>query len=278
MAYTLNGFQIGGKSQPQGGVWLLDESQYAPSLEPRVASVEIPNIHYVVPMFDDPLNQINLTLAIRLLGTDPDDLRGLWNNFTGRLYMGVNSPMAVVRQRGTNTDSADAKLVTSTSPDFTCIRNLLDVTLTLVIPGGAWRGPFVEQQLGIGNDQILTTVQQSTRPITDAMLRILGPLDTADIYDPVSRTGIYWDGPTSVPNNQYLLIDVASMQARIQTTQTWDISQGTRADAGLSYTGYRPLTLTPRWNNPEATPDVHVNVTLTGGAAAVTFRTRYAVV
>jgi len=277
VSYTLNGFEIGGSSLTDG-MYLLRETQYAPSLAPRVATVEIPNIHYVVPMFDDPLTQITMALTVRLQGTSPDSLRGHWNHLMGRLFMGVNRPIDMRRTRDGVVEQADAKLISATSPDFDCGRNRLDTNIVFGIPGGAWRGDYVEQQLGVGNDQVLTTVQQSTLPITDAMLRVLGPLDVMEVYDPVSRTGIRWDQATTVPTNQYLLVDVASMQARIQTTQTWDISQGTRADAGLTYIGYRPLSLTPRWDNPGPTPDVHVNVTLTGGAAAVTFRTRYAVV
>jgi hypothetical protein len=277
VSYTLNGYEISGTSLTEG-MYLLRETQYASSLAPRVATVEIPNIHYVVPMFDDPLDQITISLAVRLQGTDADSLRLLWNNLMGRLYMGANRPINVLRNRGSVSEQADAKLISTSAPDFDCGRNRLDATIVLGIPGGAWRGPYVEQQLGDGNGQSLTTIVNSTRPIGDAMLRVLGPMDVLEVYDATSRTGIRWDTSTTVPSLQYLLVDVASMQARIQTSQTWDLSQGTRADAGLTFIGYRPLTLCPNWGTAATTPTASVNVTLTGGAGAVTIRSRYAVV
>ena len=201
-------------------MYLLRETEYAPALAPRVATVEIPNTHYSVPMFDDPLSQVTISLAVRLQGSSANTLRLLWNNLIGRLYMGTNRPINVLRTRDTVVEQADAKLISTSAPDFDCGRNRLDATIVLALPGGGWRGDYVEQQLGDGDNQSLTTIVNSTRPISDAMLRVLGPMDVLEVYDVTSRTGIRWDRSTTVPSLQYLLVDVASMQARIQTTQT----------------------------------------------------------
>lgn len=277
VTYGINGFMLGGTSLTEG-IWLLRETEYAPALSPRVATVELPNIHYSRNLFDDPLSQITVALKIRVQGRDEDQLRQLWNKLMGHLGMGTNTYVLLSRIRGDTTETTEAKLLSTDTPDFDCGRNRVESTIVFVVPSGAWRGVYTEQQLGTGAGLAVTTVQNSTLPITDAMLRSLGPLDTLEVYDAVSGTGVRWDATIQVPSGQYLLIDVNSMQARTQTTQSWNINTGTQASAGLTYIGYRPLGLTPRWISGATTPQSSVNVTLTGGAAAVTIRSRYAVV
>lgn len=277
VTYGINGYMLGGSSLTEG-IWLLKDTEYAPALSPRVATVELPNIHYARNLFDDPLSQIMVGLKVRIQGRDPNHLRQLWNQLVGHFGMGTNTYVLLSRIRGDTTETAEGKLVSTDSPDFDCGRNRVEATIVFAIPGGAWRGAYVEQQVGIGTGLAVTTVQQSTVPITDVMLRSLGPLDTLEVFDAVSGTGVRWDATTQVPSGQYLLIDVNSMQARLQPTQSWNINTGTQAAPGLTYVGYRPLSLTPKWIGGASAPQSSVNVTLTGGAAAVTIRSRYAVV
>lgn len=278
VAYSLNGYTISGKSLSEG-IYLLDGTEYAPALSPRVATVEVPNSHYALPMYDDPLSQITVGLKVRVQGRDPNHLRELWNALTARFNMGLNRPITMVRTRGTTTETADAKLVSADSPDFSCARNRVDATIVLAIPGGAWRGPYVEQSFPLATGQTLPTSTVSTRPIADAMIRVIGPVNRVTVHCTQSNTGVQWgDGVTSVPSGQYLLIDPASMQARIQSTASWDIFNGQRANTYLVFTGYRPLAFASLYTGGAGAGTSRFDVSAAGGANQVTIRSRYAVV
>lgn len=278
-AYGLNGYVIGGKTITSG-IFLLKDTEYAPALAPRRAVVEIPQVHYALPLWDDPLSEITLGLTVRVTGSDAASLRGYWNTLTGLLGMGSNQPVKLTRHRGNHIEGADGQLVSSTSPDFSCATSRADVQLVFNIPGGSWRSVDpVDQYFGSGSNQEVATARESTRPIADALIRVPGPVGMVALTDVISGTGIQWtQASLSVPAGGFLLIDVAAMQAAIVTEDTWDFSAGTPASGTLVFTGYGPLTLTSRRWGPRAEPVTGLDVTLNGSPGPLTVRSKTAVV
>lgn len=275
--YGLNGYVIPGTTQTQG-IWLLKDTEYAPSLAPRRTVVEIPAVHYQIAKWDDPMSAINLGLRVRVQGTDPDDLREQWNVLTGLLGMGTNQPIDVTRHRGDHVEYAEAQLISTTSPDFFCDSNRADVQIILNIPGGAWRGDYVEQNFSINATSASTVGLASTMPIVDPLIRVPGPVGSLDVLDVVSGTAINWTkGTTTVPVGNYLLIDPSLMVAHIITSPVWTFT-GTNVSGRLTFSGLGPLTITSRRTGPSATATSSLTVTTTETGGPVRIRARAAVV
>jgi hypothetical protein len=275
--YGINGYVIGGNTV-QEGLFLLEGTEYAPPLAPRRAVVEVPQAHYALPLWDDPLSQITLGLKVRVQGRTEWRLRENWELLTGLLGMGTNRPLALTRHRGDFVDAADGQLVSSDSPAFSCPQSRVDVQLVFNIPGGAWRSlQPTDQYFAPGSGQTVTAALFSTRPIVDALIRVPGPVGLLQLTDVLSGTGIEWSkGSLVVPAGGYLLIDVAAMHAAIVTEDTWDLTAGTPASGRLVFTGYGPLTLTSRGLGPSGGVETGLDVVLTEGPGPVCVRAKTA--
>jgi hypothetical protein len=275
-AYKINGFTIGGRAVAQG-MYLLEGTEYAPALAPRRAVVEPPSVHYSIPMWNDPLSQITVGMKIRVVDLTPEALASRWNTLMGLLGMGINQPITLTRVRGTIEETADAQLVSATTPDFSCPSNRADVTLLFNIPGGAWRGPSSDVNFFNGTTNVLPNALASSLPIADALLLLKGPATSFTIIDNTSSTSIFFSG-TSVTSTQYLLMDPRYMRARLHnTTPNWDFVLGTNVSGGLEYRGNGPLTFTSRGSGAFGTKSGNFTVTTAGGNAGVQVRSRYAV-
>ena len=275
--YGLNGFTIPGTTQTRG-IWLLKETEYAPALAPRRAVVEIPATHYQIPKWDDPMSAITLGLKVRVQGDDANDLRGLWNSLTGAFGMGNNQPVELTRVRGTNTETADGQLVSTTSPDFFCSTNRADVQIIFNIPGGSWRGPYVEQGFAINNTTTSNVGLSTTAPIVDSLIRVPGPVGSITVRDVVSNTAVNWTkGSLTVPSGQYLLMDPYNLIAHIVTSPVWTFT-GTNVSSRMVFTDLGPFTITSRSGGSSLTVTSQVQIVSTETAGPVVIRARAAVV
>ncbi len=106
----------------------------------------------------------------------------------------------------------------------------------------------------------------STAPITDPILRILGPVTNPVIRNPTSGTSIGYTG--TVPAGQYLFIRLDNLSARISTTATNWMSGGTTVTANLTYNPRGILQLWPAISGDPYTRPVLVSATGTGKTAA----------
>lgn len=275
--YGLNGYVIPGQTQLRG-IWLLTNTEYAPSLAPRRAVVEVPQTHYQIPKWDDPMSAITLGLHLRVKGDDPDDLRDLWNTLTGLLGAGTNQPVELTRHRADNVETADGQLVSTTSPDFFCNVNRADVQMVFNIPGGAWRGPYLEENLSANGTTVSTIGVTTTMPIIDSLIRVPGPVGSVTVTDTVSGTAVNWTkGSFVVDPGEYLLIDPWTMRAHIVNDTSWTFN-GEDVSSRLVFVGLGPFTLTSRRSGlvPTVTSSIQVSSTETSGP--VRLRARAAVV
>lgn len=278
LTYSINGFVLESTTQTEG-MWLLEGTEYAPALSPRRSTLEIPGVHYEIPSWGDPMSSITLSLNLRLQYQTADALREGWNLITGLLGMGTNMPVQVQRIRGSVTEQADAQLISSTSPDFLCSTNRADPQIVMNIPGGSWRGDQLDQDFPVGEEQSVVVSEESTRPIADALLRVPGPLVTLGVTDTVSGTGVSWGGGSlSVPEDEWLLIDVMKMRAAILDADSWNVDDGEPASGSLVFTGFGPLSLVSRRSGPDGDPVSGLTVTMSGGTGPLTIRARPAVV
>lgn len=259
------------------GIWLLEATEYAPALSPRHADLYIPQVHYAVPLWGDPLSAVTLTLQVRIKGSDEQDLRKLWNDLIGLLWNGSILPANISRYRGSTVDTAEAQLLSTSSPDFNCPSNRLDVTIVFNIPGGGWRGPYVEQN--IGSEPVNSTAGvASTLPIVDSLIRVTGVsgFTRIELVDLFSGSGLVWDSGTNViPAGKFLLIDPYNMRAVRKASNDWDMSIF-EADYTkfLAYFGEGPFTITPRREGPDPTATALIGATVDGFAPPPVVRAR----
>lgn len=277
LTYSINGYVLDNQTQVSG-MWLLQGTEYAPGLSPRNSTVEISRRHYQIPNWISPMSAITVTLALRLKYDTDSELRNGWNLLTGLLGMGSNNSVTLERIRGSEENTADAQLASTSAPDFTCNQNRMDVQIIMSIPGGAWRGPIVEQSFTEGNDRSVTIAAQSGMPITDMLLRVPGPLTTLTVTDVLSRTGISWGGGSlSVPSGDWLLIDPSRMQANIVPNESWVMDGVEDVSGRLIYTGLGPLTLTSKRSGSSGNIDSGIDISMTGGSGPLEIRGRKAV-
>jgi hypothetical protein len=275
-AYKINGFTIGGKAVTSG-IYLMEGTEYAPSLAPRRAVLETPGTHYAIPQWNDPMSQITVALKVRVVDTTPEALASRWNTLMGLLGMGTNQPITLTRVRGTIEETADAQLLSMNSPDFSCPSNRADATIIFNIPGGAWRGAQTDVTFFNSATNVLPNALASTVPISDSLLLLKGPATAFTIIDNNSSTSMFFSG-TSVTSAQWLLIDCRFLRARLQTSASFDLTAGTNVTGGLEYRGNGPMTFTSRGSGSFGTRTGTFTVTTAGGNAGVQVRSKYAVV
>lgn len=277
-AYKINGYTIGGNAITQG-IYLLGGTEYAPALAPRRAVIEIPTVHYAIPQWNDPLSQVTVSLKLRIVDLTPEALASRWDTLMGLLGMGTNQPVTLTRVRGTIEETADAQLVSMTTPDFSCPSNRADTTIIFNIPGGSWRGAETTVTFFNSSSNILANALSSTVPIADALLLLKGPATSLTVTDNTSVTTIFWgDGSSSVSGAQWLLIDPRYMRARLQTSEVWTFTTGTNVTGALEFRGNGPLTFTSRGSGAFGNRTGTFTVTTAGGNNGVQVRSRYAVV
>lgn len=277
-AYKINGFTISGKAV-SSGMYLLEGTEYAPSLAPRRAVIETANTHYAIPQWNDPLSQITIGLKIRIVDSSAEGVASRWNTLMGLLGMGTNQPITLTRIRGSIQETTEAQLVSMASPDFSCPANRVDATILFNAPGGAWRGPQTDQTFFNGSTNTLPNALESTAPIVDALLLLKGAATSLTVTDNTSNTSIFWgDGSLTVSSAQWLLIDPRYMRARIHATENWSLTTGTNVTGALEFRGNGPLTFTSRGSGSFGNRSGTFTVTTAGGNNGVQVRSRYAVI
>lgn len=276
ITYSINGFVLENRTQANG-IFLLEGTEYAPAVSPRRSTVEIPGVHYAVPQWNNPLSAITVNLSLRLQATSPEGLQDYWHMVSGMLGMGSGLPVELSRIRGNTVETAEAELVSTSAPDFSHVRNRLDVQVVFSIPRGAWRGEETDEDISPGSNVSSSIVESSSRPITDALIRAPGPVGLLEILDNISRTGLEWSkGSLVVPEGGFLLVETETLTARIVDTDTWDMSEGEPASGRLAFVGYGPLALTSRWVGGE--PSSSISLTLTESPGPLTLRSSSAVI
>jgi len=277
-AYSINGFLIGGNAVSTG-IYLMEGTEYAPALAPRRAVIEVPNTHYAIPQWNDPLTQITIALKVRVSGSDAEDAASRWNTLMGLLGMGTNQPITLTRHRGSISETCEAQLVSMASPDFSCPTSRIDATIIFSSPLGAWRGPQTDVVFFNGASNTLPNALLSTLPIADSLLLLKGPCTSFEVTDNTSDTTIFWgDGSSTVNSSQWLLIDPRYMRALIKTSASFSFSSGTNVTGALEFRDNGPLTFTSRGSGAFGNRTGTFAVTTAGGNAGVTVRSQYAVV
>lgn len=282
--------------------WVLEPGTfYRPPITARANLLTIPGRHGVVdvdpaPIFDEP----QLTLAVTLLdgATTLDaaqaELSGLLSTPTLTVTRVVDDVAAWAYAR--LVAAVCTEYLWGQAARFQVVLALPGVFLRGVpggvgyapgaigpgdyfdgdSPGAYWTGvPHASTSVWDGSTShvptptastsaTLDSLAGSTAPITDAVLRLAGPLTSAVVTDAVTGTGLSWSGAT-IAAGTYLYLDAATLRAWSSTSGGQWTPGGTDRTAGLDYPGAGPLQLWPAAQDGDpADRQVHVTVALSG--------------
>lgn len=243
MDYLINGFRV---HQPDEGFRLMEDTQFASEISPRRVNLQVPRMHGEIPAWDDPIDSTGVVIRVRIQDPDPDMLERKWNHLRAHALLGGNRAVILVRESELSNTSAQVQLESMTQPDFWCAAGIVDTTMIFHNPSGRWQEstPEVQPLLLPGTEQEVFTVSESTAPITNALLRVQGPVSSFEIRNDANNTGLYWSGSSSVSSGDYLLIDCENFEAWINSNSDWDARQS-NVSRWLLSEGIGPLSLTP---------------------------------
>nr|DAL20812.1 MAG TPA_asm: tail protein [Caudoviricetes sp.] len=241
LEYTIEGFNL---HQPELGFQLLEGSSYAAEIAPRRVNLEVPGVHGEIPQWNDPLSSTNMTFNVRIRDQNPLGLRQKWQYLRSLMRTGGNNPVTVRRLEEDQVTSTQMQLLSMSEPDFYCAAGMITTTIMLHNPSGRWQSINAsEQQLAIpGTDQVVTVAAASSGPITDALVRVRGPVSSVVVRDNTNDTGFQWQLSPVISASQYLLVDCATYTAWRNTTDDWE-QRGSDVSSGLRTIGNGMLSL-----------------------------------
>jgi hypothetical protein len=191
------------------------------------------------PEYENP----PVTLRLKCGVGSQDSVESMTNELFGLL----GAPGLVLgRESGSVVTSAPARLV-SISPEEFIWNHSARFAAVIDIPGVFMRAASLDTApvvVASGNTYTLPGLGVGTGPITDAVLRFLGPLTSVTVIDPVSGTGVTWTGTLAAAN--YLYLHPASMIARTSNLSTVWASGGTDVSGGMSRQPSGSLQIWPK--------------------------------
>lgn len=241
--YLIQGFRL---HQPDQGFRLLADSQYSSSIAPRRVNLTVPLMHGQIPAWNDPLDSTTVMLRVRITDPDPTQLEHKWNYLRSLCLLGGNRPVILVREVGTETTTAQVQLESMTQPDFNYAGNFVTTTMVFHNPSGRWRASEAEEQFLSLNtpNQALLAASRSNAPISDALIRVRGPVSRVEVVNDANGTGLIWQSTSTISASRWLLIDCEGFTAWSNTNSNWE-TRGDNVSRWLLTQGNGPLTLTP---------------------------------
>lgn len=275
VTYQINGYNLDKANMCK----VMEGTEYAGALAPRRLDISIPGITGELPLWNDPLGPMKLTLNLRVLKPRTASRTVLHTNvrlvqgvFRGGGFLqtsGADAPLFVIRNRDGQQVKALAQLETMSSPEYYHMGAYADFTAVLNIPLGMWQQDLAEEFIFPAGTTNYPGSFQTFLPIPNTLLRVNGPLTSAAIKDQISGTGVLWTaGASPLLAGQFILIDPYNMNARRLTSASWNMTDGTDARGGLYSIWNGPFTVATLFLGDVPTPATVMDATFTGGNAS----------
>lgn len=274
LSYAINSFAL---HRPNEGYKLLDATQWGSPVTIRNSQLLVPNMHGALANWQAPVEPATITFRMRISGGTDEELNTRWNALVRQLGIGANRPIILTRQRTASgstlgrVTTAAAQLASIEPPDFSCAAGYVQATLAFNIPSGRWSGAWTEAVLPAGSSAP-SLPNSGSMPITDAMVRVQGPVSSLIVRDNVSQTGFTWSG-ANVTSAQWLLVDMQSNTAWVKEDSGYALS-GTNVSALLRSVGLGWLSLVPGPSGDTSNTSVTVTLGGSSGATVCTLRAR----
>ncbi len=94
-----------------------------------------------------------------------------------------------------------------------------------------------------------TTVSDSTAPIVDGLIRFKGPISAGGTMTVQDRgnpfRSITYKATVALASTEYVVVDIATLKARLNTTNVWTFTTGTDVSSRISTSGDGAFYLSP---------------------------------
>jgi hypothetical protein len=234
--WTLSGVDVGRWHLRKGSSW-------RPLVQVRTKSLEIPDVHGTtaigLPVFETPQVSFRLRTDIGA----QDTVEAMTNELIGLL---AAPGLTLGRDSGGIVTSAVPRLLSISDEEFIWNHSARFVAL-LDIPGVFLRAASLDTTPTVvvsGQTYTLSGLGVGTAPVTDAVLRFLGPLTSVSAIDPVSGTGVSWTGTLAAAT--YLYLHPNTMTARTSASSSAWASGGTDVSGTMSRQPSGTLQIWPR--------------------------------
>ncbi|MCP3799738.1 hypothetical protein NLX83_10760 [Allokutzneria sp. A3M-2-11 16] len=251
--YAVDGVPL---DHPSGCWKLLAATQVRPLPGVRTAAVSVPGRPGELPLVGEDVEATTIGLTLGITGVNPAGVdqgaEGLELNMRA-LYalLGVRHRLLDVRYSpaaGVPDLRAEAKVVTASEPQVWLGAARARLAVVLRVPGVFWRdvAPSTWSTTTLGAPVRVATLDGSTAPVLDAVLRITGPVTGLRVTD--IATGGWVGYPGALATGRQLRVHCGRMDAHEAPGVTWE---GTEANAtgrvvtGGPSSGFRFLALTP---------------------------------
>ncbi|WP_424183858.1 hypothetical protein ACOBQX_18025 [Actinokineospora sp. G85] len=252
--YAVDGVPL---DHPAGCWKLLAATQVRPLPGARAASVAVPGRPGELPLVGADVEATTVGLTLGITGVSPDGVNqgaaGLDANLAA-LYgvFGVRHRLLDVRftpAPGVAEVAAEATVTAASEPQVWIGAARARLAVVLRIPGAYWRdvAPSTWSTTTLGVPVRVSTLDGSSAPVLDAVLRITGPVTGLRITD--TATGGWVSYPLTLAAGRALRVHCGRMDAHEGASIAWD---GTSANAtgrittGGPGSGFRFLALTPQ--------------------------------
>lgn len=282
--YFINDYNL---TQPDRGIKLMQETEWASSISPRRFDLEIPMWHGQIAMWHDPLDTMKVTFEVEIQARTQSVLRQRWNDFVSLCGTGKWVSVRLERYRGiflmsdTEHDPADnnrpygeyahAQLESLSAPEYEHAALRLTTTCVFNVPVGQWRTHklYTQSFPERGGPYRCVVAKVSSVPVYSMVIRVQGGpggtrnLAAWSLVDRWSQTGVAWDDPIGVNlnNGEWLYCNTDNMRCYISDEETmpepgegWgsfvDRINGVAAWSNFRYIRNGPLMLTHKleWN------------------------------
>ncbi|MBT2234750.1 phage tail family protein [Nonomuraea sp. NEAU-A123] len=251
-SYSLDGVPL----DHPAGCWRTKKgTQRRPLPGARAVKVSVPGRHGDIPVVGLDLEATTFGLTFKVASATPSGADGGYEQMERNLealsaLLGTRHRLMKLRyQAGNLVRVADVTITAASEPEVNTGAATARLTAVVEVPGALWRDESESTWTGAPNQlaQPVTTLANSTGPITDALLRFTGPAVQPSIGD--VATGGWALRPGGLLAGERLLIDCGRMQAAVVTTDTWDLAAGNDVTGEIDAIGpgsqFRWLHLTP---------------------------------
>lgn len=208
------------------------------------------------------------TIVLNLIGSNKDNYNALLKGFQG-LFQRPEYPVVSAPQRSTlSAGTARQGQSFSVASDLTrqgTFRTVGTIVTERVDEAAARLTMIVENRLAFWMSTVYYTALQaitstpvtidletiladSDAPVTDGLIRIKGPISAAGsvtVRDRDQAQTVKYNSVTALASTEYVVIDMATLSARLQTLDSWSLTTGTDVSTRLEKTGDGPMTFTP---------------------------------
>jgi hypothetical protein len=239
MSWSLSGVDASRWRVQSASMWRLP-------VVTRRSSLVIPGRHGSLPNGRPPVFEEATAILEMLLRGETPSLEAAANELVGLL----GAPGLVLGRTvdgAASSAPADLINVTPTDHHLAGAGTAARFSVQLTVPSVFLRAASADSTPTVVTNGATVPVAHlaaGTAPVTDAILRLVGPLDQIEVLDQVTGTGVSWTG--TLDAGEYLFLNAASLTARVSSTATDWTSGGTNESTTLSYPGAGPLQIWPR--------------------------------